>query len=412
MTSDIQRRSLLRGSFILGAAGVLTACAAPAPEDRPTATPTAQAPSPTPSPTREASSARPAAARSYGPNGTHYPAELPWLGEQAPLELVAECDWTDIARQVQGLDAAAVAEGVIIRVKPGTLPGNGSGSSSSPVLAGVGDPTWTRNVLVCPLEGFGSVTVGGDGIRFDKCSRLSVFGVVSVGALVMTECASMQVGWSRLDGLSITRGGRDIAFYEVVVGFRQNDNDTAAVRPTDAFEMTGISRYGCVFGPSVKPADSGAHCDTIQLEGTGSGAFGPLTSVDCVNYGSSNAVELLHTQVSFADYEHCLILGGQLPWQVYPLRAGDYAGDPNAFAGGCEDVRLADSVVVGAVGRMGFTRVQNSTLSYSPVDSQQPSESGSWTVDATSSSWSRDEIMGLQAIPDYEIPTLRSLWAW
>ena len=411
MTSGFDRRAVLRGSLTLAAAGLLTACA---PAASPTASPTPEAPTPTPTPTPgwTTRSPRPSGATSYGPNGTHYPDELPWLGEAAAVELIAECSWTDIEQIVRGLDAATVAGGVVIRIKPGTLPGNGSGSSSPAVLTGVGDPTWTRNVLLCPLEGFSSVTLAATGVRLDQCARLSLFGMVSAGTLVMTQCDAMQIGWSRINGLSITRGARGVALYELVLGFRQDDNDTVGIRPIDAFEMIDISRHGCVFGPSVKPADSGAHCDTMQLEGTGSGAFGPILSIDCVDYGSSNAAELLHTQVSRADYQHCLILGGQLPWQVYPLRPGDYQGDPNAFAGGCQDVRVTDSVVVGAVGKMGFTQVQNSTLSYTPVDSQQPRDAGSWTVDESSTGWDRARIMSLQQIPDYEIPTLRSLWAW
>ncbi|MET0830117.1 MAG: hypothetical protein ABWY26_11385 [Microbacterium sp.] len=411
MTSEFDRRSLLRGSLILGAASVLASCAS-SPDSSATPTPTADTPTPTPTPTPRSSSVRPAAAASYGANGTHYPDDLPWLGDAAPVELVAECDWTDIARVVRGLDAADVAEGVVIRVKPGTLPGGGDGSSSPPVLAGIGDSAWTKNVLICPLEGFGSVEVAGEGFRLDMCARLSLFGLVSAGTLVMTQCVNMQVGWSRIAGMSITRGGRDIAFWELVLGFRQSADDTVGVRPTDQLEMTNISRHGCVFGPSVKPTGSDAHCDTIQLEGTGSGPFGPFLSIDCVDYGSSNAAELLQDKVSRADYEHCLILGGQLPWQVFPLRPGDYQGDPNAFAGGCQDVRLTDSVVVGAIGRMGFSNVQNTTLSYPPVDKQQPSDSGEWTVDEASATWTRAEIMALQQIPDYEIPTLRALWTW
>ena len=404
---------MLRGSLILATAGVLTACAPGSPSGSPTRTPSPESPSPTPTPAGWAeSSRRPSTETSYGPNGTHYPADLPWLGEAAAVEMVAECAWTDIERIVQGLDAATVAEGVVIRVKPGTLPGNGAGSSAPPVLAGVGDPSWTRNVLICPLEGFGSVTVATTGARLDQCARLSLFGLVSAGTLVMTQCAAMQIGWSRFNGMSITRGARDIALFELVLGFRQDENDTVGIRPIDELEMVNISRHGCVFGPSVKPADSGAHCDTMQLEGTGSGPFGPLSSVDCVDYGSSNAAELLHTQVSLAEYQHCLILGGQLPWQVYPLRPGDYQGDPNAFAGGCQDVRLTDCVVAGAVGKMGFTQVQNSTLSYPPVDKQQPRDSGAWTVDEGVAGWDRATIMSMQEIPDYEIPTLRALWAW
>ncbi|MET0781288.1 MAG: hypothetical protein ABWZ16_07200 [Microbacterium sp.] len=413
MTPAFDRRSMLRGSLTLAAAGLLTACAADeTPESSATPSPTATTPSPTPTPGRVESSGRPVMASSYGANGTHYPDDLPWLGEAAALELIAECSWADIESAVRGLDAATVTEGVVIRVKPGTLTGNGSGSSSQPVLASVGDLSWTRNVLICPLEGFSSVTLDATGARLDQCARLSLFGMVSPGTLVMTQCAAMQVGWSRFNGLSITRGARGVALYELVLGFRQDENDTVGIRPIDELEMIDISRHGCVFGPSVKPAESGAHCDTMQLEGTGSGPFGPLLSVDCVDYGSSNAAELLHTQVTLADYQHCLILGGQLPWQVYPLRPGDYQGDPNAFAGGCQDVRLTECVVAGAVGKMGFTQVQNSTLSYTPVDKQQPSVSGAWSVDESIGGWDRATIMALQEIPDYEIPTLRSLWAW
>ena len=407
MPADINRRSLFRGSLILATAGVLASCSvAPTPRASPSL-PAVETPTPVPS-----ASLRPAASRSYGPNGTHYPDDLPWLGDAAPLELVAECDWMDIARKVQALDAPTVAAGVVIRVKPGTLPGGGSGSSSRPVLSGVGNAGWERNVLICPLEGFGSITTAAGGIRFDQCARMSFFGFQSAGSFTMTRCIGLQVGWSRFDGMSITRGARDIGLYELVLGFRQSADDTSGVRPTEAFEMTNISRHGCVFGPSVKPDGSDAHCDTIQLEGTGSGPFGPFISVDCVDYGSSNAAELLQDKVIRAEYEHCMILGGQLPWRVYPLRSGEYQGDPNAFAGGCRDVRLNDCVVVGAIGRMGFTQVHGSTLSYNPVSEQQPRDSGSWDVDGSSAGWDRDEIMSRQAIPDYEIDTLRTIWAW
>ncbi|MCS5736047.1 hypothetical protein [Herbiconiux daphne] len=413
MAAQIDRRVLLKGSFIVAAAGVLAACTAdeapssPTPSaSRPPATPT-----PTPEPTRSGG-ARPAAAVSFGPNGTHYPAELPWLGEQAATELVAECDWADIAAKIATLDAATTAAGAIIRVKPGVLPGEGSKSSSPAALTEVGGADWTVPVVICPLEGFGSVTVAAEGIRLDKCAGLAFYGLLSTGAFTLTQCSNLQIGWSRFDGMGITQGGTAIAMYELVLGFRQNETDTAAVRPTEAYAMTDISRHGCVFGPSVKPEGSEAHCDTIQLEGTGSGPFGPFTSVDCVDYGSSNSAELLKDNLIYADYQHCLILGGLLPWLVQPLKPGDYSGEPNAFAGGCRDVRLTDSVVSGAVGRMGFTTVENTTLSYEPVAKQQPSQSGSWTFDPAIKGWTRDDILGLQSVPDYEVATLTKLWAW
>lgn len=349
---------------------------------------------------------------SYGPNGTHFPDDLPWPGDVAPIDVEVECDWVAIARRVQALSAEQVALGVVIRVAPGILPGAGATSSARPALAQVGNQSWTRNVLIVPRDGYGTVQIADVGVRFEQCARLSFFGFTSAGGFVLTRCVSFQIGWSRFDAMSITRGGRDIAFYELIVGFRRNSEDTGSLRPTETFEMSNISRYGCVFGPSVKPADSDAHCDTLQLEGTGTGPFGPFLSVDCVDYGSSNATELLHDRLISAEYQHCLVLGGQLPWRVYALQPGDYQGDPNAFAGGCQDVRVIDSVVAGPVGRMGFTRVENSQLSYAPVDSQQPTSGGGWTVDTGISNWSAEQIMALQDVPDYEPATLTRIWAW
>lgn len=391
------------------AAGATTVACTPTPQPSPTRTPS---PTATATPTRAASSGRPAVRASYGVNGTHFPPDTPWPGEQVANELVAECDWGDIARLVQGLNAAQVAEGAIIRVKPGTLPGGGATSSAPAVLTKVGNADWTRNVMIVPRDGFGSVTMADKGIRIDQSARLSLFGFVSAGGFTLTLCNDMEMGWSRWSGGGVTRGARNVGFYELVLGFRQDPNDTVGFRPIEAYEMTGITRQGCVFGPSVKPADSKAHCDTVQLEGTGSGAFGGFESVDCVDYGSSNAAMLVSGQLSYAEFRHCLVLGGQLPWQVYPLRPGDYQGDPNAFAGGCTDVRLSDSVVVGAIGKVGFTTVTNTSLSYAPTAGQAPSSSGSWTVDTATTGWGREQIMALQEVADYEVPTLRALWAW
>jgi hypothetical protein len=411
MNPEINRRTLFKGSLIFAAAGTVVACT----EDGATATSAPTAP-PTRAPTAAAAapgtSTRRTVASSFGPNGTHYPTELPWLGQRAATELVADCDWIDIAKKIQGLDAKKVAAGVIIRVRPGTLPGAGAKSSSRAVLTGIGNPSWTKNVVIAPLEGFGSVIIATAGIRIDQCARLSFFGLMGAATVTLTKCVNLQLGWSRFNALSLTRGGREIGLFELVLGFRQNAEDTVGVRPTDTFEMTNLTRQGCVFGPSVKPDGSTAHCDTIQLEGTGSGPFGPITSVDCVDYGSSNAAELLDDGLSLADYRHCLILAGQLPWRIYPLRPGDYPGNPNAFSGGCTDVRLTDSVVAGAVGRMGFTQVQNSTLSYAPAETQQPSVAGSWNVDPDIADWSAEQIMAQQSVRDYEIPTLKALWSW
>jgi len=355
---------------------------------------------------------RPQPLTSYGPNGTHYPEAAPWLGAEAATEIEVAADWTAIADSIRSLSPAQVAAGVVVRVRPGTLPGAGAGSSSPAVLSQVGDVSWPRNVVICPRDGFGTVVVASTGIRMDMCARLSFFGLVSSGSFAMTYCANMDIGWSRFDSANITRGGARLSFYELVLGFRHDAEDTLGVRPTGATPMTDISRYGCVFGPSVKGRSSAAHCDTIQLEGTGTGTLGPFTSVDCVDYGSSNAAFLLHDQLTRAEFRHCMVLADELPWQVFPLRSGDYLGRPNAFAGGCQDVRAFDSVIVGPIGRMGFTHVHNTTLSYRPQPLQEPRVSGGWIVDTSTAAWTKSDIMSQHELLDYSAQSLATLWRW
>ena len=102
---------------------------------------------------------RPAVERSFGPNGTHWPAHTPWIGAAAAHTVDVDCTWAAIAAAIQAVTTEQAGAGVHIRVRPGTLPGNGSSSGSTPVLRGMGDATWGQNVLVSPLEGWGSVTI-------------------------------------------------------------------------------------------------------------------------------------------------------------------------------------------------------------------------------------------------------------
>lgn len=413
MTPSLDRRAFVRlfgtGVGAVGLGQVLASCAADA---EPVASPTATAPA-TEAPSVAATGARPrpTTTTSYGPNGTHFPRATPWPGDTAATEIEVECTWAAIAAAIRELGYPEVAEGVVIRVQPGELVGQGSRSGSTPVLDSLGRTDWERNILICPRDGYGTVTLGGEGFRLEQCARLSLFGFVSEVGFVLTQCADIEIGWSRVATANITRGGTTLRMFELVCGFRRDPEDTAAVRPTDNYLMTDIERHGCLFGPSVKPADSDAHCDTIQAEGTGAGTFGPLLTRDSVDYGSSNAAELLHTQVTRATYEHCLILADRLPWEVYPLESGDYDGTPNAFSGGCQDVRLSDSVVVGAIGRLGYTHVTNTTLNYQPQPTQHPRESGQWEVDAASGTWNREQILALQPT-DGSDAALSELWRW
>ena len=401
--NDISRRTILALGVSIPTVVLLASCAPDSSDDG--VRPPTHTPHPTPA-------GPPAAVPSFGPNGSHYPTDLPWLATAAATELAAECDWDSIAEQVSSLTPEQVAAGAAVRVAPGTLTGAGDKSSSDAVLSALGDPAWSRNVLLCPRDGYGTVQVA-DGMRLDGCNRLSLFGFMgSEGSgIVLTHCADMHLGWGRWSSLNITRGGARIGLYEVVAGFRRNEDDTFGVRPTDEHAMLDISRFGCAFGPSVKPEASEAHCDTAQLEGRGTGEFGPFRSYDCVDFGSSNAAILLHTRVSLAEFHHSMILGALLPWTIFPLEAGDYRGEPNALAGGAPDVRLYNSVVCGPIGRLGYTEVVDTVLSYEPAERQRASVAGGWTVDESVGLWTADDIIARTGT-DFSDESLAALWQW
>jgi hypothetical protein len=381
----------------------LSACAA-----EPTARPT---PTPTPTPTLRAVP-RPPVVRSFGPNGTHFPAEMPWIGETAANEFEVECTWVGIGRALNALTPEQVAAGAVIRVRPGVLTGRGAGSRRPPTLAGLGNPEWTRDVAVVPRDGYGSVQIMQEGIRIENCHRFGLFGFDGSDIeCYITNSTHLTLGWSEFATVNITQSGSFLALYEIVLGFRSSNHDTFAVRPTENFEMLEIERHGCVFGPSVKPLGDEAHSDTIQLERTGLGLFGPFRSTDCIDFGSSNAVILAHDSLSMVEFEHCLILGENLPWRVFPLTAADDAGVPNAFAGLAPDVRIRDSYVCGPIGRLGFTHVTNSALSYRPASSQQPTVEGAWTVDEGMANWTSEDMERI-AGTTFEREVLASNWTW
>lgn len=415
--SPIDRRTFLTLTASAAVAVAAGCSPDPTPEPEPTETPTLPPEiDDLPEGVRVGSyaetSQRPDLTASFGPNGTHFPEGVDWPGSVALTELEVDPDWATIAAAIGWLTPERVAEGVTIRVAPGELTGQGAGSASSPVLEAIGDPGWERNVLIVPRDGFGSVTVVGDGFRLNEVSKLSLFGFTGPDvSFVLTHCEGVHVGWGIWDAMSITLGGAGIGLYELALGFRRDPHDTAAVRPTENFAMVDLERHGCVFGPSVKPDGDPAHCDTLQLERTGEGEFGPFYSEDCVDIGSSNAAIMIDGTISTVEYRHSMVLAGRLPWEIFPLQAGDYDGTPNAFSGAAMDVRVFDSIVVGALGRTGFTQMENSLLSYEPQEVQQPSESGRWTVDTSISNWTADEIFS-QTSNDFSPEALAAQWTW
>ena len=101
---------------------------------------------------------------SFGPNGTHWPSLVPtpfMYDDNVANTIVVDPNWNAIKNAINSLSDAQVAAGALILVKPGTLPGNGAGSGSVPMLQDIGSLTWNQRVTVAPRDGYGTVNITG-----------------------------------------------------------------------------------------------------------------------------------------------------------------------------------------------------------------------------------------------------------
>lgn len=102
----------------------------------------------------------PAQVTSYGPNGTHWPADTPWYKSTSiPNVIEVDCTWAAIKTGIQSFTAAQVEAGAVVRVRPGSLPGGGSGNSGTSMMTGAGSDAWNKRLLVRPRDGYGTVII-------------------------------------------------------------------------------------------------------------------------------------------------------------------------------------------------------------------------------------------------------------
>ena len=157
--NPFSRRSFVRLLAVAAPAAATAMCAPTQKSGAPTATASvpsssATAAAPTAAPAAIVGAARPAVVRSFGPNGTHWPAHTPWIGDAVTTVEVA-CTWAAIRTALLAVTASKAAAGVHIKVRPGTLPGLGASSGSKAVLQGLGSAQWSKNVLISPRDGWG-----------------------------------------------------------------------------------------------------------------------------------------------------------------------------------------------------------------------------------------------------------------
>ncbi len=384
--TDISRRAAM-SLILLAPVAVVAACA---PEDAPDPGPA----SPSVASGGDPGAVAPAAASTppqipdagdlFGPTGQHWPTRTPRPYDAFDASVECECSWEAIAEAIAAVDAAAPDGAARVLVRPGTLPGNGAGSTSEAVLEGIGREGRASRVLVIPRDGVGSVTLDGS-IRIDAVIGVAFAGFWSFPkSVVLTSTRDFAWAWAKGQAFNITSGASgpsdDVELVECVTPEASSgDADTWAFRTADN-PYRNISVRGCYLAPTYKPDDSSAHCDTLQLSGN-SDKEGLLIE-DTVLFASTNAGFIPSAGATGVVFDHSLLVGGDRMLERYPLPDGANAftsGPPAAVnAGGSVDQMSAkDSIFIGGV-RGTFLEVENSRSS---AEKPPQATGGSFTSD-------------------------------
>lgn len=360
----------------------------------------------------------PAAEPSFGPNGTHWPSGTPWFTGDVDVEVESACSWPAIAAAIT--DAIATAEPdatVRILVAPGTLPGFGAGSGSPAALQDVGDIERTTRVLVYPRDGYGTVTVT-ESWRWLRVYGVAFAGIVTTGGFLASGCTGSAFARMRVDtaynvyGVDGVDSTENVELVEVVVPNSQlRDEDVSSLRTPSAGRgaLRYITRVGCYTAPGYKKKGSNAHTDTVQLSGQNDNYYGDFTSIDCIDFASTNTAMQIGSAPNVR-YQHCLVVGGEVGKDVYPLPdEAEQDGSHGASNGpgsrfGCTAI---DTTFIGSMGAATWGEVENSTVGY--ASTADDPEQGEWIVDPDILTWRAADIRELSPEPTAEY--LARIWA-
>jgi hypothetical protein len=360
----------------------------------------------------------PSAVPSFGPNGTHWPSAIPTpfmhdAGVRRRVEV--DCAWDAIKSAIQSQTARTAAEGVLILVKPGALPGGGVVASSAAVLGDCGSADWPRRVTVAPRDGYGTVQItegGVPGAALSGARITKVRGVCLAGfqarALRLTACVNTAIAWTKLDhwlGIDSYEGNTTgVEIVEVVIpGHRVENEDTTKVFAHNVHGVDNLRFTGCYFAPRYRPVASD-HSDTMQFHnGYGAapvGQIAPMTNVtftDCAFFASSNAA-IQTGVVNGMTFRHTYIAAAAPSLRRHPFPAGYTPFNAAPNSGDCmkplngtpgdrdhANFQAHDSIIIGAmIGYDGlFTEVVNSKLSRNIGATLAPGGAGAWTIDTT-----------------------------
>ena len=355
------RRGFL-GLTLLAVPVVLASCAAPdaAPSATSPAEPSAPSPTETPAPT---GSARPEVVRSYGPNGTHWPAHTPWIGDTATAVVEVPCDWAAIGAAIAAVTPAQAATGVKITVAAGHTDRRRHIVRIDDGAEGARQHGVGANVLVAPRDGWGTIRIS-DPARLRDVAGVT-FARIDANDLLLTNCN--RTVWAQS---KVTKGFRmtssygattsECGAYEIVMADAKADiSDPLGYAAGDDCVLINCVWEGCYAAPVFRPSGATDHVDTIQM--FGSGWYRGLTIRDTTFFGSLNCALQIggsrpddpNAGTPFLTLDHSIVTSQATAIRVrYPLPSGaDMPSITQAINGIGEPGQLfaTDSLIFGSM---------------------------------------------------------------
>lgn len=338
--------------------------------------------------------AAPSTVRSYGPNGTHWPANTPWFDASFGKVIDVACTWDAISKAIASVTDAQIVAGVHIRVAPGTLPGFGSSSGSKAPLQSVGRGTASKNILVSPKNGWGTVTIADD-VRIKGVKGVT-FARINGRSVLLTDCSRTNWAHSKVSvNFRMTASSgivRDCNAYEVVMADAKVDiSDPLGFAAGSNSMITDSVWEGCYCAPVFRPDGASDHIDTLQMYGNG--AYRGLTIRDSTLFGALNSALQLggpkpddpELGSPFLTLDHSILTAQVIAIQVrYPLPAGAYApklGQAINGSGEANQLFAKDSYVFGSMYNTQWGSVQNSFTAYNKAPTNNKAVSGAWVYD-------------------------------
>ncbi|ATC65411.1 hypothetical protein CMV30_16485 [Nibricoccus aquaticus] len=349
------------------------------------------------------SSGVPVEVSSFGPNGTHWPSVLatPFLYDNSVPNIVnVACSWSAISSAISTLTPAQVSAGVLIRVAPGDLPGNGSGSGSTPVLQNLGSTSWTKRVTIAPRDGYGTVTIGisgSIGARIHNVNNVCFAGFIAY-SLRPSACNNSAIAWTKIVNWLGVSGSTNMAssnmeFVEVVLPeYSVRDTDSAQASSSTNGALSNFQFIGCYIAPRYR-SNGSAHTDTFQF--FGDSAYSNMTFKDTAIFASSNCA-IQTGGLNGLELRHCYIAAQGPALSRYPFPSG-YT-PPNSldvtktFNGGGTNFKAYDSIFIGRMpySTSPWTLVSNTVVTEAVA--LAPGGTGSWTVNASLTSTVPDDF--------------------